>query len=234
MASGTPAMCKHLDEGPFKFATTSRCPRELRVSAKTSSISQPVRSTWLMDFASTTTKPISSPMASRTLIAFRQNSFNFRAFTKLSLASSLITTTLLMSSASRKFLMSRNAPSGSLPQTAMLGLLRSYIVFSTDNTKPTRSPSFTERASDVTKVANMTANSARLALKATMKAWKSRTPMAPWMMMGARAASGSSATKGRSSKTATNTSTEDRAQATKDVAPKDALTAVLENEPVVG
>mmetsp|Transcript_52794 Transcript_52794/g.150490 ORF Transcript_52794/g.150490 Transcript_52794/m.150490 type:complete len:246 (-) Transcript_52794:1402-2139(-) len=232
--SGTPAVARHLDTGPFRLARIILWPRLQRDSARTSSVSSPVRSTWLIDFASTTTKSIFSPCVSRTCTARSANSLSLRAFAKLSLASMRTTTAPSSTSALGKFRMSRKWPSGNLPHTARFGFPRSYMVLSTEKTNPTRRPSFTDSASETTKVESMTTNSARLALKATLKWCASMTPMAPWMMMGANAARGSFATMGSSSTTARKTRIEDMAVATSDVAPKVALTAVLEKDPVPG
>mmetsp|Transcript_63620 Transcript_63620/g.176426 ORF Transcript_63620/g.176426 Transcript_63620/m.176426 type:complete len:274 (-) Transcript_63620:846-1667(-) len=232
--AGKPAVARDLDTGPFRLAMINRWWRAQRVSARTWSVSQPVRSTWLMDFASMTTNLISSPCSSRTLTALRQNSFSLRAFAKLSLASMRMKTANFTISALGKLRMSRKEPSGSFPHTTRLGFPKSYMVLSTESTKPTSNPSFTERARDTAKVQNITQNSARFALKATLKWCMSTTPMAPWMIMGARAASGSRATTGSRKSTARSTSTEEMAQATSEVAPKEAFTAVLEKEPVVG
>mmetsp|Transcript_92498 Transcript_92498/g.283175 ORF Transcript_92498/g.283175 Transcript_92498/m.283175 type:complete len:337 (+) Transcript_92498:301-1311(+) len=233
-SSGTPAEARHFDAGPFRFATMRLWPLLLSASASACNISQPVKSTWLMDLPSMMTKSILSPLPSRTFTACKQNSFSFRVLAKFSRASMRTTTTRGTSAARRKFRMSRKDLSDNCPHTAKLGFARSKIVFNTDRANPTRRPSLTVSASDTSRVADITKNSARLARHATRKPRKSTTPMAPWMMMGAKDARGSNAITGRRNSTAKSTRDEEIRQATGEVAPSMALTAVLVNDPVVG
>mmetsp|Transcript_58086 Transcript_58086/g.109439 ORF Transcript_58086/g.109439 Transcript_58086/m.109439 type:complete len:230 (-) Transcript_58086:405-1094(-) len=228
----------HFAAGPLRFANIRAWPRFSKSSASLSNISQPVRSTWLIALQSTMIYSILSNLApvwlSQTSAARRQNSFIFLALAKLSLASMRTTTALLSRSAFGKFRISRQLLSGSLPQTTKFGLANSCIVLRIERTKPTRSPNFTLSPRDTTKVATMTRNSFLFACHATLKSWMLMTPIAPWMMIGAKDEMGNQAMTGRSRYTERKTRIDEIAHATSDVAPIIAFTAVLEKDPVTG